>query len=272
MSLFTSMPQIRQTSIHASPRRKVFVKLLPGSKPSGLRKAIQFAYTASIAYAHHDPLPPTDVVLTYPQIHYPIVVNRIIAAGGIFTGTNPGYTSYVLSHAVKIANVTTFIVELELLYHIQTAAKENDISDFKILVFDTGLPGQSIPPGLKSWRTLFNHGETEWVRFNDLETAENTQAARLFSSGTTGLPKAAVLSHYNFIAQEMMTSVFFPCPYTAISMIALPLFHAAVAPRTHFSPLRSGIKTYFMRRFALEPFLTNIQRFAITVVPSPVSM
>jgi 4-coumarate--CoA ligase len=192
------------------------------------------------------------------------VVNGIIAAGAIFSGTNPGYTSYELSHAVKVARVNAFIVEPELVRHVQTAAQENGIPNSKILIFDTGLPGQSVPQGLKSWRTLFNYGERDWEHFDDLETAKNTQAARLFSSGTTGLPKAAVLSHYNFIAQETMISVFFPRPYKPIQMIALPMFHVAVAPRAHFSPLRSGMKTYFMRRFDLEPFLANIERFGIT--------
>lgn len=163
-----------------------------------------------------------------------------------------------------MAKVTAFIVEPELLKHVQTAAKDNHIPDSKILIFDTGLPGQSVPSGLNSWRTLFNHGEADWDRFNDLETAKNTQAASLFSSGTTGLPKAAVLSHYNFIAQETMTGAFNPRPYTQIQLIALPMFHVAVAPRAHFSPLRTGMKTYFMRRFELEPFLANIERFGIT--------
>jgi 4-coumarate--CoA ligase len=192
------------------------------------------------------------------------VVNGIIAAGGIFSGTNPGYTSYELSHAVKVAQVTAFIVEPELLRNVQTAAQDNGIPNSKILIFDTGLPGQSVPSGFKSWRTLFNHGVSDWEKFDDLQTAKNTQAARLFSSGTTGLPKAAVLSHYNFIAQETMISVFFPRPYVATFMIALPMFHVAVAPRAHFSPLRSGVKTYFMRRFELEPFLANIERYGIT--------
>lgn len=203
-------------------------------------------------------------MLIFRWIHYPIVVNGIVAAGAIFAGTNPGYTAYELSHAVKVAKVTAFIVEPELLKHVKTAAKDNHIADTKILVFDTGLAGQSVPPGLKSWRTLFHHGEADWERFNDVDTAKNTQAARLFSSGTTGLPKAAVLSHYNFIAQEMMTNVFSPRPYKATQIIALPTFHVAVAPRVHFSPLRSGIKTYIMRRFDLEAFLANIERFSIT--------
>jgi 4-coumarate--CoA ligase len=193
-------------------------------------------------------------------------VNGIVAAGCIFSGTNPGYTAYELTHAVKVAKVTTFIVEPELLRNVLTAAQNTNIPKSRILIFDNGLPGQSVPSGFKSWRTLLDFGEADWERFDDLETAKNTTAARLFSSGTTGLPKAAVLSHYNFIAQHSMVDDFFPAPYKPTRLICLPTFHVAVAPRMHFSPLKSGVKTYLMRRFNLELFLANIERFGITDV------
>jgi 4-coumarate--CoA ligase len=42
------------------------------------------------------------------------------------------------------------------------------------------------------------------------------------------------------------------------------MFHVSNVPRAHTSPLRGGIKTYVMRRFELESWLRNIQRFQIT--------
>jgi 4-coumarate--CoA ligase len=200
----------------------------------------------------------------YIQINYPIIVNGIIAAGCIFSGTNPGYTAYELTHAVKTAKVAAFIVEPELLTHVLTAAQNTNMPNSRILIFDNGLPGQSVPSGFNSWRTLLDHGEADWERFDDLHTAKNTEVARLFSSGTTGLPKAAVFSHYNFIAQHSMIEDFFPSQYKPIRLVPLPIFHVAVAPRMHFSPLKSGVKTYLMRRFDLEQFLANIERFQVT--------
>lgn len=47
-------------------------------------------------------------------------------------------------------------------------------------------------------------GESDWVRWDDEQRSKDTTAARLFSSGTTGLPKAVEMTHYNFIAQHTM--------------------------------------------------------------------
>jgi acyl-CoA synthetase (AMP-forming)/AMP-acid ligase II len=59
--------------------------------------------------------------------------------------------------------------------------------------------------------------------------------------------------------------------YLQISRIlCLPMFHAAAAPASHITALRSGQVSYVMRRFELEPFLQNAQKYCITdlvVVP-----
>lgn len=86
-------------------------------------------------------------------------------------------------------------------------------------MFDN-LPDQAVPEGFKSWRTLLDHGEEDWVRFDDLETAQSTTAARMFSSGTTGLPKAAYISHYNIIAQHCMINDWKPKPYEVCQLLS----------------------------------------------------
>lgn len=91
------------------------------------------------------------------------------------------------------------------------AAGQTGISEQNIWIFDN--LGQEIPPGRRSWKDLLNHGEKDWVRFNDLKTASETTAARLFSSGTTGLAKAVTITHYNLIAQHQSVIEGHPPPY-----------------------------------------------------------
>lgn len=124
----------------------------------------------------------------------------VIAAGGVFTGTNPSYTSHELTHHIKTSRAKFLIAEPEIFTNVLTAAKECNIQSSNIWIFD--VLGQKIPDSFKSFKDLMKHGEKDWVRFDDEETSRKTTAARLFSSGTTGPPKAAGLSHFNLVAQQ----------------------------------------------------------------------
>ena len=50
--------------------------------------------------------------------------------------------------------------------------------------------------------------------------------------------------------------------------MAMPMFHVATAPCTHFSHLANGVQTYVMRRFELEPWLRCIAKYEITDLPA----
>lgn len=147
---------------------------------------------------------PTELhlVLIRKQIYYTILVLGIVGAGGIFTGTNPSYTPHELTHHIKVSRTKFFIAEPELLGPLEEAAKTTNRSKSNILIFD--VHGQQVPEGYKSWKTLFDHGEEDWIRFDDEQLAKNTTITRLFSSGTTGLPKAVDHTHFNHIAQHML--------------------------------------------------------------------
>ena len=189
----------------------------------------------------------------------------IIASGGIFAATNPAYTPYELEHHFRTSEARYIVTEPEMLGSILEAAKECNIPHSNILIFN--VLGQAVPAGFQSWETLLDKGEEDWVRFDDLETARSTEAARMFSSGTTGLPKAAMLTHRNFVAHHTMgwpTSGIGARREGIRRLLTFPMFHAAAAPISHTTTLKLGHMGFVMRRFDLNQFLANIQNLRIT--------
>ncbi|KAH8650009.1 AMP-binding enzyme [Xylariales sp. PMI_506] len=239
-----SNPSVCFTHVQA---RDTIRKLIGGLRHAGIRKG--------------------DCVIThsFSSIYYPLVVLAIIGSGGIWSGTNPAYTPRELRHHIDITQARFVISEPELIPSVIEAIKGSSITPASLRILDTQ-PSQTCPEGFLSWRDLLSHGEEDWVRFNSAKECSETTAARLTSSGTTGLPKATVTTHSNFIAQHELCFGIAAVkrPYEVVQLSCLPMFHAAVAPRCHTSSLKNGESNYIMRRFELEPFLSNIQKYQIT--------
>ena len=205
---------------------------------------------------------------SFNDIHYPMFFLGLVGAGGIFSGVNPGYTPHELAHTLKIAKVKFMLVMPSLLEATLKATDQVGIPREKVIIFNPN--GEEAPKGFLQWQDLLSHGEQDWIRFDDLQTAKFTPAARLFSSGTTGLPKAADLSHRNLIAQHTLVFETNPRPWQRSVLLALPMFHAATAPSAFCSYIRPGDKGYVLPRFEPERWFWAHEEYQITdltVVP-----
>ncbi|KEF59596.1 uncharacterized protein A1O9_04442 [Exophiala aquamarina CBS 119918] len=200
-------------------------------------------------------------LVSFNDIYYSIAFLGIIAAGGIFTGLNPSYTVFELTHAIRTADITHFLVEPAFLPKVLQASKECAIPTANIFAFDVLERPTAKDLSVQSWDVLHTgQEEMDWARFDDPNQSKKTIVARLFSSGTTGLPKAMDLSVSNFVSHWSSTEA------RVRRLLSNPFFHISQVPRAHTSPIKGGIVTYVMRRFEIETWLLNISKYNITEV------
>ena len=109
---------------------------------------------------------------------------------------------------------------------------------------------------------LLYHGQSDWVRFDNAAVATVTPAAMYMTSGTSGLPKAALLSHEAIVSQHL--SCTYDVPYPVSRLMSLPMFHLFGALYTHISPIRYGHPVYVLPRFDPEQFAVCISQYQVS--------
>ena len=143
---------------------------------------------------------------------YPMFVLAIIGAGGVFTGTNPAYTTTELGRHLHDTKARFLVAEPDILMKVEPSTLGSTLSSSKIFVLDR--KGESTPPSqYRSWKDLLNFGEADWVTFTRPEQAQDTTAALMSTSGTSGFPKAAMISHASMIMQTVMLDDLKQKPY-----------------------------------------------------------
>ena len=127
----------------------------------------------------------------------------MIGAGGCVSGSNPAYTSLELIHHFSVTETRYIIFQADCFEPVVEAAAQCQIPPHRIFILDQ--VGPNLLADHDSWLQLLNCGEQDWVHFGqDEEEAKDTIAVYGSTSGTSGLPKAAIIPHQYVVAQSLM--------------------------------------------------------------------
>ncbi|KAK5113044.1 hypothetical protein LTR62_003623 [Meristemomyces frigidus] len=196
-------------------------------------------------------------------IWYPVVTWATVRAGGKVNGASPAYSADEMAYALRTA-ATKILFTLPASLDVALAAAEAaGLARTRIFL----LEGQR--EGFQNISDLIEAG-SQYEPFQSWsipsgESNKNICGYLNFSSGTTGLPKAVMLSHHNLIAQcHQLKQLQVVSPGQRYRILAvMPLFHITGSVRFVHYPLLMNGDVIMLPSFTMDSMLRTIIRYRI---------
>jgi long-chain acyl-CoA synthetase len=191
-------------------------------------------------------LPGDRVALMMPNIlQYPIALFGVLRAGMVVVNTNPLYTARELEHQLKDSGAKAIVIVENFAHVLQQVLPRTDLK--KVLVTRIGdLLGvprglivnfvlryvrKQIPPwkmpGASSFKSTLGSGLG--LKLDPVPLGGEDIAFLQYTGGTTGVAKAAILTHRNMVANVLQSSAWIAPSLKPneerIVITALPLYH-----------------------------------------------
>ncbi|PTB40321.1 hypothetical protein M441DRAFT_59111 [Trichoderma asperellum CBS 433.97] len=203
-------------------------------------------------------------------IDYIPLILGIHRIGGIVTPASASHSPSELEYQLKKTGATAIFTCVPLLSTAKKAAEQCGITHDKIFIMD--FPGVVNTTSHISLEKLVSIGE----ELPDLEAlnwpkGEGARRAAFIcmSSGTSGLPKACVISHYNVIANVLATATYEKGARshfkfgTQVTLGLLPMSHIYGLVTVALCATYQGDELIVLPKFTIDTFLDAIQRFKI---------
>ncbi|KAI1840584.1 hypothetical protein JX266_013188 [Neoarthrinium moseri] len=214
-----------------------------------------------------------DVVFTISTGHYllPLMFFGTVAAEGIFSSTSPGATPDELAFQLKQTTPKIILCNPDTQGVAIAAAKKVDFPLSKIISYK-GEKELELYEAVTGAKIPISNQEMEWRKITNPVELENSVVCLLFSSGTTGLPKAMKLSHRNLIAGGTLAlepikefnAANRPKDFRYVGLAHLPVAHIAGVQGYFINSVYMGGTLYWMPRFDFVKFCEYFKKYKAT--------
>ncbi|MBI1881906.1 MAG: 4-coumarate--CoA ligase family protein [Chloroflexi bacterium] len=183
---------------------------------------------------------------------YAVAFLTVASLGGINTTINPLYTAGELANQLNDSGAKFLVTVPPFMDKALEAVNEANVQE--IFVFGEAEGATPFASLLQS------QGEPPQVQINPREDL----IVLPYSSGTTGLPKGVMLTHYNIVANICQFKDIETYGEADTLIGVLPFFHIYGMTVIMATALYKGATIVTMPRFDLEQFLQTLQNYGVT--------
>lgn len=182
--------------------------------------------------------------------YYVIGLYGALRLGAVVIPVNPLYTSHEMEYILKNGDVKAIITMDVLLEKFSDlVGKLTSVTHY--ISCETGADIVESHPNIKakmeSFTDLVNNGS---LQFSAPASEENENALILYTSGTTGKPKGAMLSHKNLYSNAKDVADYLTINGEDRVIAALPMFHVFCLTVSLNAPLMNGGTVIIMPKFS----------------------
>ncbi|KAF7629515.1 hypothetical protein AFLA_013229 [Aspergillus flavus NRRL3357] len=223
------------------------------------------------------------LLLSGNNVMFPVINLGVIMASGIYQSANPHSNARELAYQFKLTTPHFILASQETLVCALEAAEIVGIGWERVYVFNhaplakDGSGNDDFKTGVKHWKNLLASTEIGrsfyWKRLTPSES-KLTTVYMIMTSGTTGLPKAAEVSHYGILANCVQTDFVMSLdPNLRTKELAaknsrwlctIPLYHGLALCYFCTISIARQVPSYIMRQYEIHCMLESIEKYRIT--------
>ncbi|HEY6303929.1 MAG TPA: AMP-binding protein [Terriglobales bacterium] len=193
---------------------------------------------------------------------FAITYHAATLAGGIPTLLNPSYREREIRYQLENSGAVFLITDAPLLENVSLAG----LPALRRMFITRSFTARSAGPGREDFASLLR---SKSVNFPTSKIPQETIAALPYSSGTTGLPKGVMLSHYNLVAnvyQILGPNAAMLTP-DDVMLCFLPLYHIYGLTVALTLSLTLGLTLVLMLRFDVQKLCALLVEESVTMMP-----
>ena len=181
----------------------------------------------------------------------------ILKAGAVAVPCNPMYQAHELSHQLSDSGAKAVICEPELYPRVKEVVAETSVQNIIVT-------GARHIPGTHPFDALMSQVSAAAPLDTDHWPPDTALALLPYTGGTTGVPKAAMLTHRNLVTNTLQFRDWFAYRDDETFITVLPLFHIGGIAGAMNVPIAAGSTMVLFRRFHPRGVLRAIQEYRAT--------